>query len=77
MTATANDTDGAAMDVTNKYDPEKKKVYVNYAIFGLEIQDGYTPNNGSNNASKPTKAVPKQNEPSNEPVDVNDNELPF
>ena len=61
----------SSCDVTNKYDPESKRVYTNYAIFGLEVQD----NNGNNSRSS-TPTPPKDTEPSGS-ADIDDNELPF
>jgi len=57
-------------EVTTPYDAEKKKGYVNYAIFSFDIPDGKDSSNVS--SAKPSKA--KKNV---FVVDESDDELPF
>lgn len=47
-------------DVTNKYDPQSEKSYVNFTIFGFEIPSGDNaekPSKTSKNVSKSSKAA--------------------
>lgn len=59
----------SSCEVTNRYDPNTKKTYTNYAVFGIEIQDGSAkPANQQASAAPPAE--------SNTPTDET-NELPF
>ena len=66
----------SSCDVTNKYDPETKKVYTNYAIFGIEIQDGYGTDKSGDN-KKSARSAPKTSDSNDKQTTVDDNELPF
>ena len=65
-------------DVTNKYDANKKKLYINYAIFGFEIPetDG---SSTSKTAAKSKKATTSKKKTDTAPdvTDDADDELPF
>lgn len=65
-------------DVTNKYDAEKGKSYINFTIFGFEIPDNNgsatTNTKNSKNSSKSSKASTKADDNSG---DEAEDELPF
>ena len=45
-------------DVTNKYDGEKQKSYINFTIFGFDIPDGNNTSKPAKNTGKSSKAAP-------------------
>ena len=56
------------VDVTTKYDKEKKVTYTNYKIFSFEVDGGSTP------APKPANTEPQ---PAVDSGEVDDSRLPF
>lgn len=67
-------------DVTNKFDGDKKKLYYNFAIFGLE--DANSGGNGGNAPAQnnaPAKAGGKKSAPKSDfaALDDDDAQLPF
>ena len=61
-------------DVTRKYDAESKKTYINYVVFGIEVQDGSAKGNSSAPAM-PNKSMATK---SNDNIMVDDDvQLPF
>ena len=63
----------ASCDVTNRYDPEKKKVYTNFVVFGLEIPE--RSEQGSKSASKAESKPQSGGKTAGETA--TDDELPF
>ena len=69
-------------DVTNNYDQSKKKLYTNFAIFGLEVMDGNGSNSsksskaGTSSKKSKTKASSKKADDIDDMVDDED-DLPF
>lgn len=62
-------------DVTNKYDKEKNKTYVNYVIYAFDIYENEGGKTNTDNSTTTKKAV---NEPKAKPVEEDsDDELPF
>ena len=69
----------SSCDVTNKFDKEKNKIYVNYTVFGIELSDEFNNGEKAGSATKPkaaTKAKLKTEE-LEEFVEVTEDELPF
>lgn len=66
-------------EVTTTYDAETKKGYTNYAIFSFEIPNGNSSrdNASSSGSKKHSKSKSKSETASKEPVDDDDDELPF
>ena len=67
-------------DVTNKYDVEKKKLYINYVVFDFDVPDNNT-DGGTNKAdaatnTKTSKASKKSKKEAESEV-LADDELPF
>lgn len=62
-------------DVTNKYDAEKQKSYINFTIFGFEIPDG----NSTATAKSAGKGKSKSNKTAQAEVEnaADDDDLPF
>ena len=64
-------------DVTNTYDPEKKKTYINYLVFAFDFTDSEA--EPKKDSKKPAKAAKKTTRPKEEEDEVNidDDDLPF
>lgn len=58
-------------DVTNKYDGEKKKTYVNFTVFGFDIVDGNSTGETNKSTAKSGKPAPAAN------ADSDEEDLPF
>ena len=66
----------SSCDVTNKYDAEKEKTYVNYVIFGFDVSDdsGNTAKTESKNAKKTSS---KKASTASKTDNTEDDDLPF
>lgn len=61
-------------DVENRYDANTKKMYTNYIIYDFEFPDG---NGASKGGSGNGRTNARQSAPSNDYVEVSEDELPF
>lgn len=63
--------------VTNSYNKETKKSYINFCVFSFETTDNNAPKNAKGNANKEKVVKTKSKTKVEEPVGDEDEELPF